>query len=42
MASLDAITTKYSERGATVTITGMNNDSEQRHATLAGSFTGDH
>ncbi|WP_091670983.1 SulP family inorganic anion transporter [Amycolatopsis marina] len=42
VASLDAITTKYENRGTTVTITGMNNDTEQRHTTLAGTFTGSH
>ncbi|MBB3661623.1 SulP family sulfate permease [Prauserella sediminis] len=42
VASLDAITTKYEARGTTVTITGMNDDSEKRHATLAGSLTGGH
>jgi SulP family sulfate permease len=42
VASLDAITTKYEARGTTVTITGMNNDTHQRHTTLAGTFTGSH
>ncbi|PXY19274.1 SulP family inorganic anion transporter [Prauserella muralis] len=42
VASLDAITTKYEARGTTVTITGMNPDSEQRHATLAGNLTSAH
>ncbi|GAA1228511.1 SulP family inorganic anion transporter [Prauserella halophila] len=42
VASLDAITTKYEARGTTVTITGMNDDSEKRHATLAGNLTGAH
>ncbi|MCP2253834.1 sulfate permease, SulP family [Prauserella aidingensis] len=42
VASLDAITTKYEARGTTVTITGMNDDSEKRHATLAGNLSGAH
>jgi SulP family sulfate permease len=42
VASLDAITTKYEARGTTVTITGMNNDTHQRHTTLAGTFSGSH
>jgi SulP family sulfate permease len=42
VAALDAITTKYEARGTTVTITGMNNDSEQRHAALAGNLTSTH
>lgn len=42
VASLDAITTKYENRGTTVTITGMNNDTEQRHTALAGTFTASH
>ena len=42
VASLDAITTKYAARGTTVTITGMNDDTEQRHTALAGTFTGGH
>ncbi|MCR3719542.1 MULTISPECIES: SulP family inorganic anion transporter [Prauserella salsuginis group] len=42
VASLDAITTKYEARGTTVTITGMNDDSEKRHTTLAGNMTGAH
>ncbi|MBB3053021.1 SulP family sulfate permease [Prauserella isguenensis] len=42
VASLDAVTTKYEARGTTVTITGMNDDSEKRHATLAGNLSGAH
>jgi SulP family sulfate permease len=42
VASLDAITTKYEARGTTVTITGMNDDTEQRHTALAGTFTASH
>ncbi|MDR7304267.1 SulP family inorganic anion transporter [Haloactinomyces albus] len=42
VASLDAITKKYEERGTTLTITGMNESSEQRHAALAGSLGADH
>jgi MFS superfamily sulfate permease-like transporter len=40
VASLDAITTKYATRGITVTITGMNHNSEQRHTALAGNLGG--
>lgn len=39
VAALDAITTKYDARGTTVTIFGMNDDSERRHSALAGHFT---
>ncbi|TDX85380.1 SulP family inorganic anion transporter [Amycolatopsis arida] len=42
VAALDAVTTKYAARGGTVTITGMNADTERRHSTLAGSFAGSH
>jgi SulP family sulfate permease len=42
VASLDAITTKYATRGTTVTITGMNDNSEQRHAALAGNLGDTH
>ncbi|WP_216628699.1 SulP family inorganic anion transporter, partial [Actinopolyspora erythraea] len=38
VASLDAIETKYHQRGITVSITGMNEPSKQRHAALAGNF----
>jgi SulP family sulfate permease len=42
VASLDAITTKYAARGTTLTITGMNPNSEQRHSALAGNLGGTH
>ncbi|WP_007027231.1 SulP family inorganic anion transporter [Saccharomonospora iraqiensis] len=42
VAALDAVTTKYRQRGTEVTITGMNDDSEQRHNALAGTLTGAH
>ncbi len=42
VAALDAVTTKYRQRGTDVTITGMNGDSEQRHNALAGTLTGAH
>ncbi|WP_207227496.1 SulP family inorganic anion transporter [Actinopolyspora lacussalsi] len=42
VASLDAITTKYRERGTEVSISGMNEPSEQRHAALAGNLGGHH
>jgi sulfate permease, SulP family len=42
VASLDAITTKYAARGTTVTITGMNPNSERRHTALAGNLGGTH
>ncbi len=42
VASLDAITTKYAARGKTVTITGMNDNSAQRHQRLSGQLTGSH
>ncbi|WP_220480070.1 SulP family inorganic anion transporter [Halosaccharopolyspora lacisalsi] len=38
VASLDAITTKYEQRGTTLTITGMNDSSEKRHSALAGNL----
>ena len=40
VATLDAITTKYAERGKTVTITGLNEASAERHARLAGHLNG--
>ncbi|WP_211481211.1 SulP family inorganic anion transporter [Actinopolyspora xinjiangensis] len=40
VASLDAIETKYHQRGITVSITGMNEPSKQRHAALAGQLGG--
>ena len=42
VAALDAITTKYSSRGKTATITGMNEPSRLRHAALAGNLTPAH
>ncbi|HLS72236.1 MAG TPA: SulP family inorganic anion transporter, partial [Actinomycetaceae bacterium] len=36
VATLDAITTKYEARGKTVSITGLNEASSERHARLAG------
>jgi SulP family sulfate permease len=42
VAALDAITTKYSSRGKTATITGMNESSRLRHAALAGNLTPAH
>ena len=36
VATLDAITTKYAEKGKSVTITGLNEASSERHARLAG------
>ncbi|KGI82986.1 sulfate permease, partial [Actinopolyspora erythraea] len=42
VASLDAIETKYHQRGITVSITGMNEPSKQRHAALAGNFGSQH
>ena len=40
VATLDAITTKYAEKGKTVTITGLNEASAERHARLAGHLNG--
>jgi SulP family sulfate permease len=42
VAALDAITTKYENRGTEVTITGMNQNSQDRHDTLAGNLAGSH
>jgi SulP family sulfate permease len=39
VAALDAITTKYEARGTTVTISGMNAHSRERHAALAGHLS---
>ncbi|WP_300014160.1 SulP family inorganic anion transporter [Pseudonocardia sp.] len=36
VAALDSITTRYEARGTTVTITGMNHNSQARHDNLAG------
>lgn len=40
VAALDAITTKYERRGATVTITGLNPSSADRHERLTGQLGG--
>ncbi len=40
VATLDAITTKYAERGKRVTITGLNEASADRHTRLAGTLGG--
>ena len=42
VAALDAITTKYADRGKTVTIVGMNDHSRVRHTRLAGHLAGSH
>ena len=42
VAALDAVTTKYRARGTTVTITGMNTNSRDRHDKLAGRLTPAH
>ena len=42
VAALDAITTRYERRGTTVTITGLNADSRERHENLAGNLGGAH
>ena len=42
VATLDAITQKYAARGKTVTITGLNEPSRERHERLAGHLTGAH
>ncbi len=41
VATLDAITTKYAAKGKTVTITGLNDSSQQRHDRLAGHLSGE-
>ena len=41
VATLDAITTKYAAKGKTVTITGLNEASAERHARLAGHLAGE-
>ncbi|MBO3086236.1 SulP family inorganic anion transporter [Cellulomonas fengjieae] len=40
VATLDAITTKYRSKGKNVTIVGLDDDSAQRHARLAGNLGG--
>lgn len=42
VATLDAITTKYAARGKTVTITGMNDNSAERHRRLSGRVAAAH
>src|SRR6476660_1093223 len=42
VATLDAITEKYAAKGKTVTITGLNDASQQRHDRLSGQLTGAH
>ena len=42
VATLDAIETKYARYGKTVTITGMNASSTERHERLAGHLGGGH
>src|SRR5690625_981509 len=41
VATLDAITTKYANKGKSVTIVGLNEASAQRHARLAGYLGGE-
>jgi sulfate permease, SulP family len=42
VAALDAIETKYAQRGKTVRITGLNEASARIHDTLSGELTGHH
>lgn len=42
VAALDAITTKYEQRGKTVEIIGLNEPSAEIHKTLSGELTGSH
>lgn len=42
VATLDAITTKYAAKGKHVTITGMNDNSAERHRRLSGRLAGTH
>ncbi|KRE25544.1 sulfate permease [Mycobacterium sp. Soil538] len=42
VATLDAITTKYTAKGKNVTIIGMNDSSAERHARLSGRLAGAH
>ncbi|MFD0338702.1 SulP family inorganic anion transporter [Streptomyces sp. NPDC127117] len=42
VAALDAITTKYAQRGKTVEIIGLNEPSAEIHRTLSGELTGSH
>ena len=40
VAALDAVETKYAQRGKTVEIVGLNEPSARMHKTLSGEFTG--
>ncbi|CAL9673635.1 hypothetical protein SUDANB174_07656 [Streptomyces sp. enrichment culture] len=42
VAALDAIETKYTQRGKTVEITGLNDPSANLHGKLTGELTGSH
>lgn len=42
VATLDAITTKYEQRGKSVEITGLNEPSARIHDSLSGELTGSH
>lgn len=42
VAALDAIETKYAQRGKTVEITGLNNPSAVLHGKLTGELTANH
>jgi sulfate permease, SulP family len=42
VAALDAISTKYAAKGKTVTFTGMNDNSAERHRRLSGRLAGAH
>ncbi|WP_052864305.1 SulP family inorganic anion transporter [Streptomyces niger] len=42
VAALDAIETKYAQRGKTVEITGLNDSSAHLHGRLSGELTGSH
>jgi sulfate permease, SulP family len=42
VAALDAIETKYKQRGKTVEITGLNDPSADLHGKLTGELAGSH
>lgn len=42
VAALDAIETKYAERGKTVRIVGLNAPSAKMHDALSGELSGSH
>ncbi|MFD0904483.1 SulP family inorganic anion transporter [Actinomadura sediminis] len=42
VAALDAVTTKYEQRGKTVEIIGLNEPSAKMHGTLSGELAGSH